>query len=80
MVIILIPLLGFVYKNYYRTVLGVVFLIIGVCGSLIPVIYMTFHNNIDGYPGFLSNSYSDMYSKIYFRIPPFLIGMGLSIF
>ena len=58
----------------------IVFLIIGLGGSLVPVIFMTFDKNIDGYPGFLSYSYSDMLTKIYFRIPPFLIGIALAIF
>lgn len=80
LIIILIPLLGFVYKNYYRRALAIVFLVIGVAGSLIPVFYMTIKYDIDGYPGFLSPSYSDLLTKIYFRIPPFLIGMGLAIF
>lgn len=41
LVVVLIPLLGFVYKNYFRRALSIIFLIIGVGGSLIPVIYLT---------------------------------------
>lgn len=80
LVIVLIPLLGYIYKNYFRRALASVFAIIGLGGSLVPVIYMTVAHDVDGYPGFLSNSYSQMYTKLYFRIPPFLIGVALAIF
>ena len=80
LIIILIPLLGFVYKNYFRRALMFVFGFIGIVGSLIPVLVMTIDKKVDGYPGYLSNSFNDMLTKIYFRIPPFLIGIALAIF
>ena len=80
MVIILIPLFGFVYKNYGRRILYALFIIVGVFGSLVPVFYLTIKWEVDAFPGFLSNSFSDMLSKLYFRIPPFLIGIGLAVF
>jgi hypothetical protein len=81
MIAILIPLIGFVYKNYYRTTLMIVFLVFGLGASMVPVIYMTNKEDpVVAYPGFYSNAYSDMFTKVYFRIPPFLIGIALSIF
>lgn len=81
MIAILIPLLGFVYKNYYRRILVITFCIFGIFGSMVPVLYMACKNPpVDAYPGFFNNAYDDMMSKIYYRIPPFLIGIALSIF
>lgn len=81
MIAILIPFIGFVYKNYYRKVLITVFSIFGICGSIIPVLYMTNKDPpVDAYPGLYNNAYDDMMTKIYYRIPPFLIGIALSIF
>ena len=80
MVIILIPLIGYVYKNYYRRALAILFTVIGVGASLIPVLYMTLYKGTDSYPGYMSNSFDNMMTKIYFRIPPFLIGIALAIF
>jgi hypothetical protein len=80
LILILIPILGYIYKKYFRKVLWGLFLSIGIGASLVPVVYMTYTYNIDGFPGFLSNSYNNMMTKIYYRIPPFLIGISLSIF
>lgn len=80
MIIVLIPLFGYIYNKYHRQVLTVMFFLIGVGASLIPVVQMTLKYNVDGFPGFLSNSYSDMYTKVYFRIPSFLMGIALGIF
>jgi len=78
----LIPLFGFVYKNYFRITLISSFLIIGIVGSIVPVLYFTTKNKepVDAYPGFLSSSFNDMLSKIYYRLPPFLIGIAVAIF
>jgi|LauGreDrversion4_2_1035121.scaffolds.fasta_scaffold198874_3 hypothetical protein len=39
MIVVLIPLFGFIYKNYYRRLLATVFFLIGIGGSLVPVLY-----------------------------------------
>lgn len=44
--IILIPLLGYIYKNLYRRALVISFIIIGVGFSMIPVIWVTFANDV----------------------------------
>lgn len=80
MIIILIPLIGYIYKNYFRRALASAFTIIGLFGSLVPVLYMTLVKGTDSWTGYQSNAFDNLTSKIWFRIPPFLIGMGLAIF
>jgi len=80
MIIILIPLIGYIYKNYFRRALAVAFTTIGIFGSLVPVLYMTLVKGTDSSTGWMSNAYDNLTSKIWFRIPPFLIGMALAIF
>lgn len=80
LIIILIPLLGFIYNRYYRRALATVYTILGVCGSLIPVVWICLEHKVDSFPGFMSNGYSEIYTKFYFRIPPFLLGTALGIF
>lgn len=80
MIIVLIPLFGYVYNKYHRKVLTTLFIIIGLGASMIPVMYVSLAHNVVSFPGFMSNAYSEMYTKIYFRIPPFLIGIALGIF
>jgi hypothetical protein len=80
LIIVLIPLFGFVYKNYYRRALACWFFLIGVGASLIPLVYVSLAFNTDSYPGFMSNAYDNMMTKIYYRIPPFLIGIACAIF
>jgi hypothetical protein len=79
MIVILIPVLAFFYHNYNakRKVLYTVFTLIGLM-SLIAVVSVTIKYNVDGYPGFMSKAYSDMYSKLYYRVPPMLIGIALA--
>jgi hypothetical protein len=43
-------------------------------------VIITIKYNVDGYPGFMSKAYSDMYNKLYYRVPPLLIGISVSIF
>jgi hypothetical protein len=80
MVIVLIPLLGYIYNKYHRRVITSFFFLIGIGASLIPVIYVSLKYKVESFPGFGSNAYSDMYTKLYFRIPPFLMGIALGIF
>lgn len=56
-----------------------IFSVLGLM-SLVAVVTITIEFNVDGYPGFMSKAFSDMYTKIYYRLPPFLIGVALSIF
>ena len=79
MMVILIPLFVLVYKNAYRNVLIGALFVVGICGSLIPTFVLTLQNNINGYPGYLSNGYDLLFMKIYYRIPPFLMGIALGI-
>lgn len=60
-------------------ILYLIFSILGLM-SLAAVVSITFKYNVDGYPGFMSTAYSDMYNKIYYRAPPLLIGIAVSIF
>lgn len=46
LIVILIPLLGYVYKNLYRRALIITFSIIGVGFSMVPVIWVTIANNV----------------------------------
>jgi hypothetical protein len=49
----------------------------------VPVLYITLRTDspvVDAYAGFLNGSYNDMLTKIYYRLPPFLIGIALAIF
>ncbi len=80
--IVLIPLFGFIYKNYFRMTLISAFLFIGIAGSVGPILYITIsaEPQIDAYAGFLNESYQKILTKIYYRIPPFLIGIALAIF
>jgi len=82
MVIILIPLFGYIYKNYFRMTLTSAFILIGVIGSIAPVLYFTAVKDppVDAYAGFLNGSFNDMLTKIYYRLPPFLIGIAVAIF
>lgn len=80
MIIVLIPLFGYVYNKYHRDVLTTLFFIIGIGASMVPVIYVSLAHNVVSFPGFMSNAYSEMYTKVYFRIPPFLMGIALGIF
>ncbi len=82
LVVILIPLFGYIYKNYFRMTLTSAFILIGVGGSIAPVLYFTAVKNppVDAYAGFLNGSFSDMLTKIYYRLPPFLIGIAVAIF
>jgi hypothetical protein len=81
LVVILIPLFGYIYKNYYRLTLISAFCFIGICGSIIPVLNFTTKSPpVDAYAGFLNGSYNDMLTKIYYRLPPFLIGIAVAIF
>jgi hypothetical protein len=76
LIVILIPLFGLIYKRCFQRTLWITFIVIGLGGSMFPVIYMTIKYGIEGYPGFLSNSYAYMYLKLYYAIPPFLIGIA----
>ena len=46
--------------------------------SMAAVIIITIKYNVDGYPGFMSNAYTEMYTKLYYRLPPMLIGIALA--
>ena len=80
--VVLIPLFGFIYKNYFRMTLLSTFLFIGVAGSVAPILFITISADpqIDAYAGFLNESYEKILTKIYYRLPPFLIGIALAIF
>ena len=81
LVVILIPLFGYIYKNYFRMTLTSAFFLIGFGASIIPVLYFTTRQDfVDAYAGFLNGSYNDMLTKIYYRLPPFLIGIAVAIF
>lgn len=80
MIALLIPLFIFVYRHTFRKGLGLTFLIVTICASVIPIVYMTLKYDVNGYPGFNSNAYDNLIFRIYFRIPPFLIGIALAIF
>ena len=80
MIAILIPIFIFIYRHTFRKGLALTFILITICCSVIPIIYMTFTQNVNGYPGFSSNAYDNMIFRVYFRIPPFLIGIALAIF
>jgi hypothetical protein len=56
MIIILIPLIGYIYKNYFRRALAVAFTSIGLLGSLVPVLYMTLVKGTDSSTGYMSNA------------------------
>eukprot|EP00347_Sterkiella_histriomuscorum_P003458 403364220 len=79
MIAVFIPLFVFIYQKAYRKVLISSFVIIAVCGSLIPNFWMTMKYEINSYPGFLSNGYDYMFMKAYYRMPPFIIGIALAI-
>ena len=82
LVVVLIPLFGYIYKNYYRHTLIFTFLLFGIVGSIAPVVYFTAIQDpaVDAYAGFLNASFNDMLTKIYYRLPPFLIGISIAIF
>ena len=40
---------------------------------------MTMQYEINAYPGFTSNGFDYLFMKIYYRMPPFLLGIGLAI-
>lgn len=80
MIVIIIPIFIFVYKHAFRRVLYAAFLIIGIGASIIPVIYMTLKYDVDAYPGYQDYGLDYMLFRMYFRIPPFLIGIALAIF
>jgi hypothetical protein len=77
----LVPLISYFYSNFNsrRKILYLIFSILGLM-SLAAVVTITIKFNVDGYPGFMSKAYSDMYTKIYYRLPPFLIGVALAVF
>jgi peptidoglycan/LPS O-acetylase OafA/YrhL len=81
LIILLVPILAYLYQNYNskRKVLYMIFSVLGLM-SLAAVVTITIEFNVDGYPGFMSQAFSDMYTKIYYRLPPFLIGVALAIF
>ena len=80
MIAILIPFFVFVYRHAYRKILLTTFLLVGVCGSLIPVVYMTIYYDVNSYPGFQSNGTDFLFFRLYFRIPPFMMGIAFAIF
>jgi hypothetical protein len=81
MIVVLIPLISYFYNNFNnkRKVLYLVFSLIGLI-SMAAVLTITIKLNVVAYPGFLNLAFSNMYTKVYFRIPPFLIGAALSVF
>ena len=79
MIILLIPVLAYFYHNYNskRKILYTIFTVIGLM-SMAAVVTVTIKYKVDAYPGFMSNSYTDMYTKLYYRLPPMLMGIALA--
>lgn len=77
--VVLIPLFVIIYRNAYRRFLIGSFVVVGIFGSLIPNIIMTLKYDINAYPGYLSNGFDYLFMKIYYRIPPFIMGIALAI-
>lgn len=46
--------------------------------SIIPTIYFTYKYDISAFPGFLNSGYDYLYTRIWFRINPFLFGIALA--
>lgn len=77
--IVLVPLFVFVYKNAYRKVLISTFIFVAVFGSFIPTFYISYKYEINSFPGYMSNGFSSLFMKTYYRMPPFMLGIALAI-
>jgi hypothetical protein len=79
LIVLLIPVLAYFYHNFNskRKILYTIFTVIGLM-SMAAVVTVTIKYKVDGYPGFISEAYSDMYTKLYYRLPPMLIGIALA--
>lgn len=55
------------------------FLVIVIVGCIFPIIYVTIRDDIPSFPGYHSSGMNGMFSQPYFRIAPFIIGIGIAI-
>eukprot|EP00347_Sterkiella_histriomuscorum_P007239 403349727 len=77
--IILIPIFLSLYKNTFRKVFIVSFLVITVVFSLIPTVVVAIDENVNPYPNLDSLMGEAIISRIYYRIPAFICGVVLAI-
>jgi hypothetical protein len=79
LVLFLIPTFTFIYKNTYRKVLIISIVLVCVGVGFIPTLYMSLKNNINAYPSYFEHGFNDLFPRIYFRVPPFILGVVYAI-
>ncbi|CDW85512.1 UNKNOWN [Stylonychia lemnae] len=79
MVLTLIPLYLYLYKNTYRKVFIISFLIIAFGASFIPTFYYTFTKKVNSFPNIDTKMAQEILSRLFYRIPLFLCGIALAI-
>lgn len=52
---------------------------IAICLSVIPIIVLGVENNVNSYPNLDTNMGDVILSRIYYRLPAFLLGIALAV-
>ena len=58
-------------------IICIVTVCIGV--GFIPTLYMSIKHNINSFPSFFEQGFNDMFNRIYYRIPPFILGVVYAV-